>query len=576
MKLIEALNIINSMQRREGSTLRCALATGFTPLHLKTFLAAELGLVFADRNIEITDGLYGDLCGNINWLTKSEYELGIVLIEWPDLDPRLGLRNTARWSANELNDILETSRERALQIRQSIAAAGQLVSVTVCMPTLPLLPLAFTPGWQAGSFEVELRATAQSIQLAAAEFSQVRFLSSQRIDQESPLNHRHDVRAEMLNGFPYHLHHATTLATLLARLARRPVPMKGVITDLDDTLWHGILGEDGVHGISWDLEHHSQMHAFYQRFLGVLASEGVMIGIASKNDPELVTQALQRDDLAISAANIFPIEANWKTKSQSVARILKAWNVGADSVVFIDDSPLELEEVKAVHPQIECIQFPTRNNSAILQLTMRLRDLFGRSAVSEEDALRVESIRRQQPGVNAEDSYASEAFLEQSEAEVGFNFAKDPVDARALDLVSKTNQFSLNGKRHTESSWNKFLRDPDSFLLVASYRDKFGPLDKIAVMAGSLQGTKVTVSTWVMSCRAFSRRIEHKCLAELIGRFRPDEIVFDFLRTEQNGPFCEFFGEMTGTAPAPSCTISRDVLDRHLNTLLNDQKVANG
>ncbi len=450
--------------------------------------------------------------------------------------------------------------------------------VIVCFPTLPLPPISFVPGWQASSLEIELNAIMQSVRSQISQCSQVRILSPQRIDMASPLTDRFDVESELLTGFPYRLAHASALANLLAQLARRPTPKKGMITDLDDTLWRGLLGEVGIEGISWDLDHHTQMHAFYQRMLGTLASEGVLLAIASKNDSSLVESALGRNDLALSPTAFFPVEVSWGAKSQAVARILKAWNVGPDSVVFVDDSPLELAEVKASHPQIECMQFPTKNAAAIYELTLRLRDLFGKSAILEEDSIRAQSIRRSHVGAN--DSTTAKGtptdFLENMEAELSFNFNKTPLDPRAFELINKTNQFNLNGKRFTESSWQNYLRNLGSFLLVASYTDKYGPLGKIAVIAGRQNGRKLSIDTWVMSCRAFSRRIEYICLEQLFAKFDVDEIELDYVKTDRNSPLREFLGDILGETPWPACTISRQLLEAHSNVVREPQEITNG
>jgi FkbH-like protein len=568
MKLIEALNILRSNKTRNRGTLRYFLAAGLNPLHLKTFLAAELSLLSTDQTIEIQAGLYGDFLGNLERLTKADVECGLALIEWSDLDPRLGIRSTARWSSSECSDILTTSEARALRIQRKIEEIGLRLPLVLCFPTMPLPAFAFVPGWQTSSFEIDLRAILQSVSTKVSRLAQVRILSAQRIDLISPLGERLDVEAEVLTGFPYRLAHASALAALLARLTRNPIAKKGLITDLDDTLWRGVLGEEGIDGISWDLDRHSQMHAFYQRFVGALAAEGVLIGVASKNEHSLVEEAFKREDLALSPEAIFPIEANWGAKSQSVTRILNTWNVAPDSVVFVDDSLLELAEVKASHPDIECIQFPTADNAAVYNLTTRLRDLFGKSTILEEDSIRMDSIR----GSHARSAFhdatamAPKTFLEQTEAEMTFNFSKTPLDPRAFDLVNKTNQFNLNGKRYSESSWHNYFLNPASWLLLASYRDKYGPLGKIAVVAGRLDVRKIVIETWVMSCRAFSRRIEYKCLEELFARFDLDEIEFDYLRTDKNTPLCEFLRGIVGASPESGCTVSREAFEAHLDT----------
>jgi FkbH-like protein len=578
MKLIEALAILKSMRTRKGGTFACFLAAGLNPLHLKTLLSAELSQLFRDHIIDIQDGLYDDFFGNLDRLAEADVEAGIVLIEWSDLDPRLGIRSPARWIPSECADILSTAAGRALRIQCMLEEISQRLPVVLCLPTLPVPPISFVPGWQTSSFELDLRAIVQSISSKASQCAQVRILSAQRIDLVSPLRERLEVESEVLTGFPYRLPHASALAALLASLTRGPIAKKGLITDLDDTLWRGILGEVGVEGISWDLDHHSQMHAFYQRFLGALASEGVLIGVASKNERSLVEEALQREDLALSSTTIFPVEAGWGSKSQAVARILKTWNVGPDSVVFVDDSPLELAEVKASYPQVECIQFPTKDSASVYDLTLRLRDLFGKSAIFEEDTIRIESIRCSSVATEFSDAATptSADFLEGVEAQITFDFTQTPLDPRGLELVNKTNQFNLNGKRHTESSWRNYFLNPESFLLLVSYRDKFGPLGKIAVLGGRRNGKKLTIDTWVMSCRAFSRRIEYKCLEELFEKFEVAEIELDYSKTERNAPLREFLGKTLGTDPSPGCIISRGAFEVRSEILEKAQEVMNG
>jgi FkbH-like protein len=577
MKLLEALNILENVKRRNGDSFTCFLATGMNPLHLGTFLAAELGGVYPDQKIDIQRGLYGDFPGNLARLATADVDCGIVLTEWADLDPRLGLRNVSAWSASTCTDILSHAKIQAQKLQETIEKACQRIPVVLAMPTLPFPPIAFVAGGQASSFELDLRLLLQSVTSRVSQWTQVRVLSSQQLDLVSPLRERLDVKSELLSGFPYKLTHASALAVLLARLARTPAPKKGLITDLDDTLWRGILGEAGIDGISWDLDHHSQMHAFYQCLLSALAKEGILLAVASKNEPALVQEAFKRKELIVSPDSIFPIEVSWGPKSESVARILKTWNVSADSVVFVDDTPLELAEVKAAHPQLECLQFPSKDSAGIYELVLRLRDLFGKSVILQEDAIRSDSIRRRHTdvGKNGDTQSTSSTFLEQLDPEITFNFAKSPLDPRALELVNKTNQFNLNGKRYTEASWHKYFLDPKSFLMTVSYKDKFGPLGKIAVVAGRLD-TKLRLDMWVMSCRAFSRRIEYRCLVELFSRFDVEEIELEYVHTERNGPLSQFLAEMLGATPFPNCVILRREVGARVEGTPRLQDIANG
>ena len=123
--------------------------------------------------------------------------------------------------------------------------------------------------------------------------------------------------------------------------------------------------------------------------------------------------------------------------------------------------------------------------------------------------------------------------------------------------MNKTNQFNLNGKRFSESEWTKFITDPQSFLLTASYQDKYGPLGKIAVILGKIEGRGLSIHSWVMSCRAFSRRIEHHTLKHLFEKFNANEIAFDFQSTPRNGPLQDLFAELVGAPLQPGVKISQ-------------------
>src|SRR5262249_59422181 len=112
-----------------------------------------------------------------------------------------------------------------------------------------------------------------------------------------------------------------------------------------------------------------------------------------------------------------------------------------------------------------------------------------------------------------------DSFLREMNGEVSLVFQKDPPDPRVLELVNKTNQFNLNGRRHAEGTWLGYLKESETVLLTASYKDRYGPLGKIAALAGGVQGKTFYVDTWVMSCRAFARRIEHHCLEILFEHF---------------------------------------------------------
>jgi FkbH-like protein len=541
MKYAEALKISQSRPAAATQPFTVALACGCADYHLAVFLNAHLRARFPQRDVRVSSGLYGDVVGNIQRLGQTKIDAAAVVLEWADLDPRLGLRHVGSWSPSALPDILASAESQAARLVAAIVQSPRRVPVAVSLPCLSLPPVAYTPGWRMSELEVRLHSVSAGMAAQLITTAHVRLLNPQRLDAVSPSADRRDVKSELLSGSPYRLAHASALTEQLATLLQSPTPKKGLITDLDNTLWRGLLGEEDVEGVSWDLDRRSHAHALYQQLLQSLADAGVLVAVASKNDAARVEKALRRDDLHVRHESLFPIEAHWEPKSLSVGRILRAWNVAADSVVFVDDSRMEIEEVKAAFPTLETFLFPTGQDQDIYDLLVRLRDLFGKPSVRAEDRLRLQSLRVAGAfGEAAGQRASSDDFLRGAEAEITLDVDREPPDPRALELVNKTNQFNLNGRRFTESEWAEHLNRADSFYWLISYRDKFGPLGKIAVLAGRCQGSRAIVDTWVLSCRAFSRRIEHQCLEILFREIPVEELVLDFTATARNGPLQEF------------------------------------
>src|SRR5579884_1195054 len=407
-------------------------------------------------------------------------------------------------------------------------------------------------GAYASAQEMEIRKAVAECAATLAQTSGIRLLRPQTVDQLSSLSERFDPKTEIDLGFPYGLPHAASMAALSAELIAARPPKKGIITDLDDTFWSGILGEAGVAGVCWDLDRRAQSHGIYQQFLESLASAGILVAVASKNDADLVTAALRREDLLCRENSLFPVEAHWGPKSESVRRILKAWNIAPDAVVFIDDSPMEAAEVKAAFPDIETLQFPGKDVRALWALLEHLRDLFGKPAIHDEDELRLASLRTAAILTSAENGAGTAAlddFLRDAGARIEFS-TEDSSDARTFELVNKTNQFNLNGRRWDRAEWQRLLNLPGGTLISVSYRDKYGSLGKIAALAAIRDGRAAQLSAWVMSCRAFSRRIEHQSLKYLFDRFDLDQIVFDYTPTPRNGPLTDFLAAITGAPPS--------------------------
>jgi FkbH-like protein len=546
MTFTEALKVAAPKQGT-AAPYSVLVACGFTPLHLKVFLAAHLQLAMPGRRVEPSVGVFGDISGTVENAPAGLHGMAIA-IEWQDLDPRLGYREGGAWSSAAVNEIASLAQLRLSRLAGAINRHPAGTRIAVSLPTLPLPPAFGAAGWQTAEADLHLESVVNEFALAVA--GRATIVNRRRLAEVSPPASRLDLKSDLLTGLPWSLAHADAVGDALGRLLAPPSPKKGIITDLDNTLWKGIVGEVGADKVSWDLAGHSQLHALYQKLLASLAEQGTLIAVASKNDAAIAGEALTRSDLLLKPDAVFPMEIHWNAKSGSVRKILETWNIGAESVIFVDDSPMELAEVGAAFPEIECIRFPEGDYAAGLQMLWRIRDLCGKEKVSAEDSLRLGSIRAAS-ALREVGEHDAESFLRDAEAVVEVEFPRGTGAPRILELVNKTNQFNLNGVRYGEQDWRQSCEREGAVLAAVSYSDKFGPLGVIAVIHGALEGKRLRMGCWVMSCRAFSRRIEHQSLRILFDRYGVEEICLEFQPTAKNGPTEEFCRKVAGTEAGP-------------------------
>lgn len=508
---------------------------------------------------EIQCGLYGDLVGNVERLRPEDHDVLVVVLEWSDLDPRLGVRALGSWDFDTLPDIVRSAKCTLQRLEHALKTKLPLIPVYLCLPTLPLPPIFFNGTIQACTLELTVRCDLLQFAQALSVEKAMKIVSAQHLDEQSSFNERLNLRGEIMHGFPYQTAHASVIGEALAGIINPPEPRKGLITDLDETLWAGVLGDVGVSGVHWNIDQQAHLHGLYQQFLASLASTGVLIGAATKNERDIVDRVFERGDLLLTQRKIFPIEAHWGPKSESVHKILSKWNVLPESVIFVDDNPMEVAEVQQSFPGMECLLFPKCDHDAFWLLLNHLRSRFAKATVFDEDLGRLESVRHSQVlRLEVErDRPSMDTFLQEAKGQLTFRLSKGMDDGRVFELINKTNQFNLNGERYDRATWSDLIKDPTIICVTASYEDKFGKLGVIAVLITQRANENLFIKNWVMSCRAFSRRIEHQCIQFLFDKFGVVEITFDIRVTGRNAPMIDFLQQLANGPLQRNLTVAR-------------------
>ncbi|MFC9824864.1 HAD-IIIC family phosphatase [Streptomyces erythrochromogenes] len=305
----------------------------------------------------------------------------------------------------------------------------------------------------------------------------------------------------------------------LARAVRGRV-RKCLVLDLDDTLWDGVLGEDGPDGVAAAGTLRGEAFGAFQKCVKQLASQGVLLAVSSKNDEGLVLEALaSHPDLVLREPDFAAVNANWEPKDANLADIARTLDLAPDALVFADDSPAERAQVRLGAPEVAVVALDAE---PALHVTRLLADgWFDTLRLTDEDRARPgEYRRRRERGALRAGSGSYEEFLRALEVSVGLGPPRPHEFARVSQLTLRTNQFNLIGVGYTEAELARRAADPGRLLLVARSADRFGDNGLVGAVLGSIAGEVLRLDGMWLSCRVLGRGVEQACLALLLARAR--------------------------------------------------------
>jgi FkbH-like protein len=292
---------------------------------------------------------------------------------------------------------------------------------------------------------------------------------------------------------------------------------KCLVLDCDNTLWGGVVGEDGMDGIKLDpFDYPGNVFYAFQKNVVALVSRGVMIALCSKNNPEDVWEVLDRHPhCLLKKPHLSAWAVNWDNKAENVARLAAELNIGTDSMVFVDDSPMECESVSAALPEVEVLPVP----KDIFHLPgLVLKDgLFDALAVSAEDAGRTEMMisekKRKAESLQYQDVEAFQRSLELA-ATVGRATPKEL--PRAAQLTQKTNQFNLTTRRYSESELEDMVGREKADIVWMQVKDRFGDYGLVGLAVVRYAQDEAMIDTFLLSCRVLGRKAEDVLLSALL------------------------------------------------------------
>ncbi|MGB7582848.1 MAG: HAD-IIIC family phosphatase, partial [Sedimentisphaerales bacterium] len=291
-------------------------------------------------------------------------------------------------------------------------------------------------------------------------------------------------------------------------IATKGLARKCLVLDCDNTLWGGIIGEDGLDGIQIGHDSPGREYLEFQKTILELYEQGIVLAINSKNNSADVMQVLnEHPQMLLREKHFASILVNWEPKPQNMQKIAEQINIGLDSIVFIDDNPAERELMRQSLPQVETLDMPA--DPSLFARTLRETGFFTRAYLTEEDKNRGQIYAAQrQRGQFQQSCTTLEDFLKSLEMVVSIHPASKDDIKRVAQLTQRTNQFNLTTRRYTEADIAAMAQNPNWRIYVLGLKDKFGDNGTVGLALVEIQPKQWRVDTFLMSCRVIGRQVE--------------------------------------------------------------------
>ncbi len=313
---------------------------------------------------------------------------------------------------------------------------------------------------------------------------------------------------------------------------------KCIILDLDNTLWGGVIGDDGLAGI--EIGELGKGHVFsnLQRWLKQLKEYGIILAVCSKNEETTAKEPFEKHpEMILSLSDISIFVANWNDKASNIRLIQESLNIGMDSIVFLDDNPFERNLVKEKIPEIEVPELP--EDPSLWLLFLQRKNYFETASYAGPGSDRTKLYQAEYERKKLEQKFESiDDYLESLQM-IGLSKAFDPLHyPRIAQLTQRSNQFNLRTMRYTEDEIQRIAEDNHYITMYCTLRDRFGDHGLVSVMIlQKTSDTEVFIDTWLMSCRVLKRGMEEYVINSLVRMAKENGIRIinaEYLPTAKN------------------------------------------
>ncbi len=512
--------------------LKAAIAASFTAEPLQDALSFWMTTLGFEAEIEFAPyhQIYQELLDPNSLLGRNRDGVNLILLRFEDWQRRESHDGEPHSEAPFSPEDTERNARDLVDALKAAAARGSTPYVVFLCPA----SLTLDAERRVAFARIEQQLIAQ-LKAAPGVYP----VASAEITALYPEAVEYDEKADQLGHIPYTQKAFAALATLAARKIRalKWPPYKVIALDCDNTLWSGVVGEDGALGVKIDGARQA-----LQRFLLAQRDAGMLLCLCSKNVEEDVFEVLDtHPDMILRRKDIVASKINWQPKSKNLRLLASELSLGLDSFIFLDDNPVECSEVEAGAPEALALLLP---ESARIPRFMKHVWAFDTLKVTEEDRQRSEMYRQ---NVEREAFQGTAISFQEFLDGLGLEIEITPMGpehlARVSQLTQRTNQFNCTTIRRTEAEVKKLCESPGSGCFIVNVKDRFGDYGLVGTVFFTTAGDALYVDTFLLSCRVLGRGVEHRILARLgeVARERGlARVDVGFRPTKKNRPALDF------------------------------------
>jgi FkbH-like protein len=350
---------------------------------------------------------------------------------------------------------------------------------------------------------------------------------------------------------------------------------KCLIMDLDNTLWGGVIGDDGLEGIQIGNLGIGEAYTRLQKWAKELKERGIILAVCSKNDENNAKEPFEKHpEIVLKLEDIAVFVANWNNKADNIRYIQQVLNIGFDSLVFIDDNPAERKIVRDNLPEVTVPELPD-DPAYYLDYLQQLNLFETASSVTDEDGDRTRQYQEEAKRVSIRQSFVNEdAFLQSLDmicTSIPFNKLDIP---RVAQLTQRSNQFNLRTVRYTDEDINKICSDENYITRSFKLSDTFGEYGLVSlIILKKINESDLLIDTWIMSCRVLKRGLEQFALNEIVTAAKMrgfKKVIGEYIPTTKNGMVKEHYPKLGFSVSEESKTWFLDLIDfKPLNNFIN-------